>query len=201
MNKVLKLTLILFLISAVVAGILGGVYIITKEPIDDYNRAKTAEAYFNVLPKYDDVDYDSLTPDDYVKYVNPDDAEVVNKIYDDVNGAKITVLKCTLAEDGKTYVIECETAGSQGKIVTVIGVDKETLTCTAIAIKESSETSGLGAEASKPDFKNQLVGKDAASCLITKENGEVEAIAGATITSKAVTRSVTAAINYVASLG
>ncbi len=200
MNKILKLALILFLVSAVVAGILGGVYIITKDPIDQYNKEKTAKAYFGVLPKYDDVDYDSITPEDYVKYINPDTAKTVNKEVK-VNDAKITILKCTLAEDGKTYVIECETSGSQGKIVTVIGVDKETLTCTAISIKSSSESPGLGAEASKPAFKDQLVGKDATSCFTSKEKGEVEAISSATITSKAVTRSVAAAIDFVANMG
>ena len=80
-------------------------------------------------------------------------------------------------------------------------VDAETGTCTGIAIVSSSETSGLGAEASKPYFKDQLVGTDPSSCLITKEGGTVEAISGATITSKAVTRSVSAAIDFVASLG
>ena len=200
MKKILKLSLILFLVSAVVAGVLGGVYIITKEPIDQYNKEKTAKAYFEVLPHYDGVDYDSIAPEDYVKYINPDNAKTVNEEVK-VADAKITVLKCTLAEDGKTYVIECETSGSQGNVVTVVGVDKETLTCTAIAIKESSETSGLGAEASKPAFKDQLVGKDATNCFTTKEEGEVVAISGATITSKAVTRSVSAAIDYVANLG
>ena len=57
------------------------------------------------------------------------------------------------------------------------------------------------AEASKPYFKERLVDADANSCLITKEGGSVEAITGATITSKAVTRSVSAAIKYVTNMG
>ncbi len=186
MNKILKLALILFLVSAVVAGILGGVYMITKDPIAKNNAKTTEEAYKAVMPE--GVKIDPL------KAVDVGDTV-------DVNGAKITIVKYTVAEDGKTYVVECETSGSQGKVLTAIGVDAETGTCTGIAIVSSAGTSGLGAEASKPYFKDQLVGKDATNCFITKEKGEVEAISGATITSKAVTRSVAAAIDFVANMG
>jgi len=186
MNKILKLTLILFLVSAVVAGILGGVYIVTAEPIAENNAKVTREAYAAVMPEGVEIDP--------TKAVELGDTVTIN-------GASITLIKYTVAEDGKTYVVEAETAGSQGMVTTAIGVDKETGTCTGISIVSSSETSGLGAEASKPAFKDQLVGTDAASCLITKEGGSVSAISGATITSKAVTRSVTAAINLVAELG
>lgn len=186
MNKIVKLTLILFLISAIVAGILGGVYIVTKDPIAENNAKVTREAYAAVMPEGVSID--------------PLQAVEVGETVDK-NGASINLVKYTLAEDGKTYVVEAETSGSQGKVLTAIGVDAETGTCTGIAIVSSSETSGLGAEASKPYFKDQLVGTDPSSCLITKEGGTVEAISGATITSKAVTRSVSAAIDFVASLG
>lgn len=186
MKKILKLSLILFLVSAVVAGVLGGVYIITKDPIDANNAKVTKDAYAAVMPE--GVEIDPLNAVDVGDTVT-------------VNGASITIVKYTVAEDGTTYVVEAETSGSQGKILTAIGVDSATGTCTGIAIVSSSETSGLGAEASKPYFKDQLPGKDASSCFITKEGGTVEAISGATITSKAVTRSVSAAIDFVANLG
>ena len=185
-NKVVKLALILFLISAVVAGILGGVYIVTKEPIEQNAAKTTAEAYAAVMP--DGVSIDPLQAQEIGEAVT-------------VNGASITLLKCTAAEDGKTYVVEAVTSGSQGKVTTAVGVDKESGTCTGIAIVESSETSGLGAEAAKPAFSDQLIGADSSSCFITKEGGTVNAISGATITSKAVTRSVSAAIDYVMNMG
>ncbi|MCF0137729.1 MAG: FMN-binding protein [Oscillospiraceae bacterium] len=186
MNKILKLTLILFLVSAVVAGVLGGVYIVTEKPIAENNAKVTREAYAAVMPE--GVGIDPMNSVDVGETVS-------------VNGASISLIKYTAADDGKTYVVEAETSGSQGNIVIAVGVDKETGTCTGIAIVSSSETSGLGAEASKPAFSNQLVGADNVSCFITKEGGTVEAISGATITSKAVTRSVAAAIDFVTNLG
>ena len=59
MNKIVKLCLILFLVSAVVAGVLGLTNYVTAEPIAAYQAAKTAEAYGAVMQfdSYDEVDY------------------------------------------------------------------------------------------------------------------------------------------------
>lgn len=40
MNKIVKLTLILFLVSAIVAGILGLTNMVTEEPIRLYNEKR-----------------------------------------------------------------------------------------------------------------------------------------------------------------
>ena len=50
MKKILKLTLILFLVSAIVAGVLGVVNEVTKDRIAEQNRIKTEKAYAAVLP-------------------------------------------------------------------------------------------------------------------------------------------------------
>lgn len=49
MNKIVKLTLILFLVSAIIAGVLGLTNMVTEEPIRLYNEKKTAEAYSAVM--------------------------------------------------------------------------------------------------------------------------------------------------------
>ena len=41
MNKILKLALILFLVSAIVAGVLGATYVITEPNITTRNTQKT----------------------------------------------------------------------------------------------------------------------------------------------------------------
>ena len=43
MNKIVKLTLILFLVSAIIAGVLGLTNMVTEKPIAEYNERKTAE--------------------------------------------------------------------------------------------------------------------------------------------------------------
>ena len=62
MNKIVKLTLILFLVCAIVAGILGGINELTKGPIAEQKAIKTAKAYAAVLAS------DGYEPVDSAKY-------------------------------------------------------------------------------------------------------------------------------------
>ena len=185
MNKIVKLALILFLVSAVVAGILGATYVITEPNITARNTEKTLKAYAEVTSA--ELDLDSA------RTLAKDDAAAK------FEGGKIT--KVVPSADGSVYVIEAQVSGSQSTITLAVGVDKESGTTTGISIIKSGETSGLGSKASTPEFRDQFPGKDASTVLITKEGGEVNAITGATITSKAVTHTAKAAIEYVANLG
>ena len=186
MNKIVKLALILFLVSAVVAGVLGATNEITKEPIAQYKLQKTAEAYAAALPE--GVSADATKTADIGETV-------------DVNGNAVTLKCVTPTSDDSMYVVEASAVGSQGIITMAIGVNKADTVCTGISIISSSETSGLGAEASKPYFKDQFAGKTSDAVHIEKQGGEIVAITGATITSKAVTNSAAAAIDYVANMG
>lgn len=178
MKKILKLAFILFLVSAIVAAVLGGVYVMTKPNIDAYATQKTIEAYSAVT---------DVT-------VDPSQTE-------EITGNADGITKITPCEDGNTYVVELTVTGSQGAITLAVGVDKEAASCTGISIISSSETSGLGAEASKDYFRDQFPGKDVDSVHITKDGGQINAITGATITSRAVTNAASAAIDYVVSMG
>ena len=181
MNKIVKLALILFLVSAVVAGVLGATYVITEPNITAYKLQKTLDAYAAVT----DAELDMDNANEAVEY--------------SFEGGKLT--KAVPSKDGSVYVIEAQVSGSQSTITLAVGVDKATGTTTGISIISSGETSGLGSKASTPEFRDQFPGKDAKTVLITKEGGEINAITGATITSKAVTHTAAAAIEYVASLG
>ena len=67
---------------------------------------------------------------------------------------------------------------------------------TAIDILEHSETPGLGANSTKDEFKKRFKGKQAGIEVVknSPKDNDIQAISGATITSKAVTRAVNAAI-------
>ena len=179
MKKILKLAFILFLVSAIVAAVLGGVYVMTKPNIDAYATQKTIEAYSAVTAG---------------AAVDPSQTE-------EVVGNENGITKITPCDDGNTYVVELTVTGSQGAITLAVGVDKDAAVCTGISIISSSETSGLGAEASKDYFKDQFPGMDADNVHITKDGGQINAITGATITSRAVTNAASAAIDYVANMG
>ncbi len=174
MNKIVKLTLILLLVSAIVAGILGLTNMVTEEPIAEYKEMKTAEAYSAVMEfeSYDEVEYTGERTE-------------VTKVY---------------KTDGGNWIVEAEVSGSQGMITVAIGVNAD-LSCNGISIVNSSETSGLGSKANDDFFKDQFPGLSADQAKVTKDGGQIEAITGATITSRAVCTAVGAAIDAVESLG
>ena len=180
MNKILKLTVILCLICAIVAGVLGGVNMLTAPRIEAQKLAKTNEAYGAVLKaeSYKEVKFDRAA------FPN---VQSVNKAANDAG-----------------YVVVSKFSGAQGNIVMATGVDPN-LKCTGISIIEHSETSGLGAVAASSseagaNFRAQFVGENA-DIALTKGGGNIDAIAGATITSTAVTNAVANSIAVVASLG
>lgn len=91
------------------------------------------------------------------------------------------------------FVIETTTYGYAGDVVLLVGVDSEG-TVTGLVVRELSETYGLG--------KNTLSDKEFLSQFLeTSGDAEVEtnvdAMSGATVTSKAVARGVNAAVAYV----
>ena len=77
-------------------------------------------------------------------------------------------------------------------------------TLNGYSITDISETAGLGMKAKEDAFKNQFSGIPAQILEVTKgtksADTEIEAISGATITSKAVTYGVDAGLTYYNSL-
>ena len=180
-NKVVKLSVVLFLICAITAGILGVVNALTWERIDYLSHQKEYEAFAEVLKSesgYTEVEFDKA--------------------------AFPTVDSVMQSNDGNGYVVTSTFSGAQGSITMACGVSPE-LTCTGISIIEHSETSGLGAVAASSSdagvkFRAQFVGQDG-SIALSKAGGSIDALAGATITSTAVTNATATSIACVAALG
>ena len=186
MNKILKLTFVLFLICAIVAAVLGGVNELTYRRIAQLQAEKTAAAYGAVLQS------ESYKELDVAPYT------IV------ANGQKIKINSISEASNGKGYVVETTFSGAQGNITMVVGVNKAGK-CTGISITEHSETSGLGANAASTaevgvNFRAQFKGQDDTIAL-TKAGGKIDALSGATITSRSVTNATLAAILAVQALG
>jgi electron transport complex protein RnfG len=83
---------------------------------------------------------------------------------------------------GVAYVVEG--GGFQGIIKIMIGINPQQEKVTGIKILSHSETPGLGARISEPKFQGQFAGKSINDGFVAKQ--DVEAITGATISSKAV---------------
>ena len=91
--------------------------------------------------------------------------------------------------------------GFAGDIQICTGINKEGK-LTGVAVLEINETPGKGMLAKEPEFTDQFVGKDASSDLELVKTGnadknQIDAISGATYTSRAVTNAVNAAIHFV----
>ena len=179
MNKILKLALVLLAVSAVVAGVLGVINELTYPVIDAQKQAKTAEAFASVLKadRFDEIEFE-----------NPDFPTV------------LTVHKA----EGVGYVVTSKFSGAQGNITLAVGVDND-YKCTGISVIEHSETSGLGANAASTgevgvNFRAQFVGQDE-SIALSNAGGSIDALTGATITSRAITEAVATSIQAVKSLG
>lgn len=180
MNKILKLTIVLFLVCAVVAGVLGVVNELTYETIEEQNRIKTEKAYAAVLPSdgYEEVAFDE-------------------EAWPTIDA----ISKCT---NGAGYVVMTTFSGSQGKITLAVGVDND-YKCTGISVISHSETSGLGANAASTSevgvsWRAQFVGEDK-NIALSKTGGNIDALSGATITSRSITQATATAIMAVESLG
>ena len=181
-NQIIRLALILFLVTAITAGVLALVNILTKDRIAALAVEKTKTAYANVLKA-----------DSYAKI---DDAYT--------NDGTITKLSAAKDASGTAvgYVAETTFSGAQGNITLVVGLNADKA-CTGIYVTKSSETSGLGAKASETTpgaWRDGLVGA-ADGVALAKDGGTVEAISGATITSRACTNEVQTVITAVSSLG
>lgn len=95
---------------------------------------------------------------------------------------------------GYGYVIETVTSGYAGEIRMLIGVSEDGKV-TGLVVREMNETSSLGQNAlNDTDFLGQFLNVD--SKVQIGADG-VDAITGATVTSKAVVRCVNSAVAYV----
>lgn len=110
----------------------------------------------------------------------------------------------TAEKDGKViaYVVPGESKGYGGEIKMLVAV-KPSGEVIDYSITTSNETPGLGDNASKEPFRGQFKDKKEANLVVTKDasdKDEIQAMTGATISSKAVTLAVKNAVHEVTEL-
>lgn len=171
MKNILKLTAILFTITAVVAALLAGTNLLTKDRIAAAKREKTAAAVAQVLPN-DTVESETVV-----------DQGIVKTLYRGKSGC----------------AIEVAPNGFGGEITMMVGVSKEGKVL-GVQIVSHSETPGLGAKAqTDTDFLNSFLGLSG-TVRVDKDGGEADTVTGATVTSRAVAEGVSAALEFAATL-
>ncbi len=176
---VLRLTLTLLLITAVVAAALAGVNSVTAPVIAALNEQKTQQAIEVVLPGGgQQIDAPAV-----------DVGVAIGKVYKGENG----------------YAVEVLPSGFDNTITMMVGVDFDG-TVLGISIVDHTETAGLGAVAAAKtskgeEFRAQFVGMSGSVGTAKRGTGTLDAITGATITSEAICTGVNAALACVANLG
>jgi len=207
--NIIKLGLFLGIVGAISAGLLAGVAIVTKKPIEIAQQKKTNEALKEVLPPFDEI-----LP------VYLDKKKKTLKEFKAEDGTKVTFY---LAEkDGKLVGIAGEgysKKGFNGKVTVMLGLYLTGKIKTVI-VTQQAETPGLGTvvtdrkrEETIFDAFNKLLGKykkpeglapnaildgfdehvakaGEKPWAVKKDGGQFDFITGATITSRAVTDAV-----------
>nr|MCR5501803.1 RnfABCDGE type electron transport complex subunit G [Lachnospiraceae bacterium] len=198
MKSMLKDAAILLLITVVAGLALGYVYFITKTPIAKAEERAVNEALGAVF-----ADAASF-PEKEDNFPYPANEDNVKQSAWEQAGFKDDVIdKVYLANDSAGnllgYVLSVTTkAGYGGDISFLMGIRKDG-TLNGISILKISETAGLGMKAPEV-LVPQFSGRKVSGFLLTKSGAsspeEIDAISGATITSKAVTTAVNAGLAY-----
>jgi electron transport complex protein RnfG len=173
-SNLTNMVLVLGLTCLFCSGVLGGAYVLTKEPIDKAAAEKTNKAIAQVLPHFTDVKYNEA--DHY--YTATDGDNLVG------------------------YAIESTTVGFGGPLSLIVGVTPDGVVYNT-SVLSHSETPGLGAKCNTDvKFMDQWKGFDPSikKLSVKKDGGDVDAITASTITSRAYTLAVENALKVFASL-
>ncbi|MDR0972025.1 MAG: RnfABCDGE type electron transport complex subunit G [Bacteroidales bacterium] len=173
-----NMILSLGIISLVASTLLAGVYILTKKPIEDSDKAKQLSAIQEVLPDKTAVVGEKVE----IKLKDKEEAFV---IYPATKNNQF--IGCAI----QTYSNE----GYGGKISLMVGLDKEGNICNYMMLS-SNETPGLGSKLTdwfktkkgKQDIRGKNPEKDNFS--VTKDGGDFDAITASTISSRAFLLSI-----------
>ena len=185
MKGILKDAAILFVITLVAGLCLGAVHEVTLDPIAKAQEAAATKTYKEVFPEAAKFEQ----TDELTAAVAASADEILAQGFGNVSVDDAQVAE---AEDGSVlgYLITASsTEGYNGLVQISVGITSE------------GNLTGLGMKAKEPDFKDQFNGMKAQKLEVTKTDAtadnQVQAISGATYTSKAVTGATNAAIYFV----
>lgn len=193
MNKIVKDTLAITLITFVSGLALGVVQDITADPIAKQQALAKEQAYQAVFAEADS--FGQIVLDDAkMEELNAflaGNGYTAQRI-DEIMGARDSGGE----EIGYAFTITTS-EGYGGDIQFAMGVQDDG-TVKGISILSISETAGLGMKADTDDFKDQFKDKNVESFVYTKNgasaDNEIDALSGATITTNAMTNGVNAGL-------
>lgn len=192
----IKLTVTLFLTCVVVAGLLGAVNMVTKDKIAAINLEKTQTAMKAVV-----ADPDNSTFSDALELTaDMTDAALAG------GGTLTEAYEVLVGGAPAGHALKVVASGSQGSIEMMVGLDADGVV-TGVSVVKHAETAGIGTKVvdNEPNSAgvgvlDQFVGKSAADGTLNV-GSNVDAITGATVSTKGITAGVNAALSVAGVLG
>ena len=188
---IIKLTLTLFVTCVIVAALLGLVDNVTRDKIAAINWENTVAAMKAVV-----ADPDATTFSDALENTDAMSAAAAS-----AGGTLDSVYEVQVGGQSAGYAIKVVASGSQGNIEMMVGVDGEG-TVTGVSIVDNSETAGIGSKVmeNQNGVLDQFIGKSAADGTLAVGTN-VDAITGATVSSRGVATGVNAALAVAGAIG
>ncbi len=179
-------------ICLVVAALLGGVDAVTREKIDAINLRNTEEALAKVLPN---CTFEKIELSDALTGAAGGVGAELTEAYKALSGSETV-----------GHAFKVVASGSQGNIEMIVGVDADNAV-TGVSIVSNKETKGIGSKvmgneptkAGKPVL-DQFMGKTYTEAGLTVGK-DLDAISGATVSTKGVTKGVNGALAAAQALG
>ena len=180
MKELIKSTILLTVTCLVAAGLLAAVYGVTKPKIDENKVRKEIDALCQMVPE----------PKVWVG-VSKDGVEILRANEGVTDGLTVDGVETWIgrSEDGREIcrIVKSSARGYSSTIKMLVAVGPDG-SCQAVTVLEQSETPGLGVNVTSEKFLTQFKGKTLNEMNLTKDGGKIDAITGATISSKAAVK-------------
>lgn len=186
--KIFPLVLSMGLISCVAAALLAWVFLITEAPIKAAMQRKTNTALQQVLPAFDNQPAEETVQADGVTfYIARKDGQIVGFAGEAVSnkgyGGDITVLAGVALDGTVGTVLVTKQTETPGLGTVVCGRTREK---TLSGILSGKKETGLPPNKILDQFDGMKATVGQAPWTVKKDGGDLDAITGATITSRAV---------------
>lgn len=178
-SSFLNMFITLIVICIVSASILGYIYQITKEPIEQAKLNKMLDAIKQVVPDFNN------NPNDEMFSLKTDDGFELEAYPAKLNNELVGTAVKTFTKQGFS-----------GEVWLMVGF-KPDGTIIDISVLEHKETPGLGTKMDDENFKAQYRDQNpkAFNLKVKKDGGDIDAITAATISSRAFSDAVNRAYN------
>jgi len=176
-SRVVRTSAVLFVNAVIIVTLISVVYRLTLNPIENNNNRQREAVMKAVFPQ----------------------ADAFSELPGETSGGIVNVFEGIVSGETAGYVIELSKEGYSGKIQMLVGISSVDEIITGMRVLRHTETPGLGALAVKEDFYGKFDNRTLIPLSVVRASpgeNEIDALTGATITTKAITDAVNEAMDW-----